>query len=283
MQEPEADRALAGADVLGRTGAGLGVDRDVLVEVNEELDALVVAVLLDHRVDDELGGAGRVVVGGPDEALVLRVDEVGEVGRRGDAKALDLVLVVHDAEKAGVDAVPVAVGVLVLGVGDVAGVCGLVGLEQALGGHDVVRVGGAAEPDVTGGVAVLLLNFGLDLARGEALVLDLDAKDLLEVVAGGRKVVLLAGAVDDEGALLLGGLDEVLGGADAVLRDLALGGLVAAVAVACDEAESAERCGTGRDEVPARDVRHGPTFPSLTGPRGPTLKRGLIEEALTRS
>ena len=265
MQEAQADRALAGADVLGRAGAGLGVDLDVLVEVDEELDALVVAVLLDHRVDDELGGAGRVVVGRPDQALVLRIGEVGEVLGRGDAEALDLVLVVHDAQKAGVDAVPVAVGVLVLGVGDVGGVGGLVGLEQALGGHDVVGVGGAAKPDVAGGVAVLLLDLGLDLAGGEALVLDLDAKDLLEVVAGGGEVVLLAGAVDDERALLLGGLDEVLGGADAVLGDLgaAAGGLVAAVAaVAGGEAEDGGAGGAGK-EVPARDVGHGWSFPFM--------------------
>ena len=151
-------------------------------------------------------------------------------------------LFAEKCEKAGVDAVPVAVGVLVLGVGDVGGVGGLVGLEQALGGHDVIGVGGAAKPDVAGGVAVLLLDLGLDLTGGEALVLDLDAKDLLEVVAGGGEVVLLAGAVDNEGALLLGGLDEVLGRTDGVLRDLgAVGGGVAAVAVARDEAESAER------------------------------------------
>lgn len=46
VQEAQADGALAGADVLGRAGAGLGVDGDVLVEVDEELDAVVVAVLL---------------------------------------------------------------------------------------------------------------------------------------------------------------------------------------------------------------------------------------------
>ncbi len=210
MQEAQANGALAGADVLGGARAGLGVDGDILVQVNEPLDAGVVAVLLDSGVDDQLGGAGGVVVGRPDEALVLLVHQIGEVLGGGQALALKLVLVVHDAQKAGVDAVPVAVGVLVLGLGDVGGVGGVVGLEQALAHSNVIRIGGAAKPDVGGGVAVLLLDLGLDLAGREALVLDVDAGELLEVVAGGGEVILLARAVDDEGALFLGGLHHVL-------------------------------------------------------------------------
>ena len=268
VQEAEADGALAGADVLGRAGAGLGVDGDVLVEVDEELDALVVAVLLDGGVDDQLGRAGGVVVGRPDQALVLLVKKVLEVLRGVDALALKLVLVVHDAEQAGVDAVPVAVGVHVLGLEDVGSVVGLVGLEQALGSRDVVGIGGAAEPDVAGRVAVLLLDLCLDLAGGEALVLDLDTVELLEVVAGGGEVVLLAGAVDDERALFLGGLHKVLGCTDLVLGGGVGGGVggLGVPAAAAGEAEAGGRDAADAKEIPARDVAHFVSL--LITPRG---------------
>ena len=80
MQEADADDALTGADVLGRAGAGLGVDLNVLVQIDQVLDAFVMAVLLDHGVDDQLGGAGGVVVGQPDQVLVFGLQQILPAG-----------------------------------------------------------------------------------------------------------------------------------------------------------------------------------------------------------
>ena len=44
MKESDSDNALCRSDVLGRTGAGLGVDFDVLVEVYEVLYTFVMTV-----------------------------------------------------------------------------------------------------------------------------------------------------------------------------------------------------------------------------------------------
>ena len=121
MQENDADGALAGAHILGRAGAGLGIHLDVLVQVNQVLDALVMAVLLNHGVDNQLGGAGGVVVGQPDQPLILGLEQVGPVLGGFQVLALQTVHVDHEAQDAGVDAVPQVVGVLVHALGDVGG------------------------------------------------------------------------------------------------------------------------------------------------------------------
>ena len=46
MQEADADDALTDADVLGRAGAGLRINLDVLVEVYKVLDAFVWIIVL---------------------------------------------------------------------------------------------------------------------------------------------------------------------------------------------------------------------------------------------
>ncbi len=140
------------------------------------------------------------------------------------------------------------------------GVLGLVGLEDALSHGNVVRVGGAAKPDVGRGVAVLLLDLGLDLARREALVGGLNAKELLEVLRTGSHVLLLAGAVDHELAVLLGGLDQAGIGAAGARRTR--------VASACRKPK-ARCCNSGcTKELPARYVLHG--TPQSNGPsQGP--------------
>ena len=62
MQKADADDALAGAHVLGGTRARLCVHRDVLVEIDEVLNAIVQTVLLDDGVQHELGGTCGVVI-----------------------------------------------------------------------------------------------------------------------------------------------------------------------------------------------------------------------------
>ena len=210
MQEADADDALTGADVLGRAGAGLGVNLNVLVQIDQVLDAFVMAVLLDHGVDDQLGGAGGVIVGQPDQALILGLEQVLPILGSLQAAAGQLVVVDHEAQDALIDAVPAALCVAVHIAGQVRGVLGLIGLQQALGSADIVRIGGAAEPHVGGGVAVFFLDLGLDLAGGQALEGGLDAKDLLEVGAGGGQILLLAGAVHHQLTLGLGRGDQVL-------------------------------------------------------------------------
>ena len=210
MQEADADDALTGAHVLAGAGAGLGVDLDVLVQIHQILDALVVAVLLDHGVDDQLGGAGGVVVGQPDQILVLVLQQVSPVLRSLDAHAGQLVGVDHEAQDALVDAVPVAILVAVHVAHQVGGVGGIISLQQTLGSADIVRIGGAAEPHVGGRIAVLLLHLALHLTGGQALERGLDAEQILEVLARGGQILLLAGAVDDQFALGLCRGDQIL-------------------------------------------------------------------------
>ena len=90
------------------------------------------------------------------------------------------------------------------------GVGGVISLQQTLGSTDVVRIGGAAEPDVGGRIAVLLLDLALHLAGGQALERGLDAEQILEVLARGGQILLLAGTVDDQLALGLCRGDQIL-------------------------------------------------------------------------
>ena len=210
MQEADADDALTGAHVLAGAGARLGVHFNVLVQVNQVLDALIVAVLLDHGVHDQLGGTGGVVVGQPDLALVLVLQQVSPVSGSFLLLAGQLVGVDHEAQDALVDAEPVVVGVLVHVADQVRGVDSRIGLQQAFRRADIVRISGAAEPDVSGGVAVLLLDLGLHLAGGQTLEGGLDAEQLLEVLAGSGQILLLAGAVHHQLTLGLGSGDQLV-------------------------------------------------------------------------
>jgi len=183
------------------------------------------AVLLDHGVDDQLGGAGGVVVGQPDQALVFGLQQILPVGGRFQVHTSQLILVDHKAQDALVDAVPVAVGVPVLAAQQVGSVLGLVGFQQALSSDNVVGVGGAAEPGVSGRIAVFFLDLGLNLTGGQALILDLDAVQLFKVSAGSCQIVFLAGAVDDQLALGLGCVDQgLLGSSGLRCRSRGIGG-----------------------------------------------------------
>ena len=204
VQEADADHALAGADVLGRAGAGLGVDLNILIEVYEVLDASVVTLELDHEVRYELRSAGGVVVGQPDEALILGLEKIVPALGRLEAEAGKLVGVDHEAEDTGVDAVPVAVRILVDILGQVGGVRRNVAVvKKTVSRGGVIGVVRAAEPNVSGGLAVLLGYLGGDFAGGKTLICSLYAVEFLELVAGGGEVVLLAGAVNNELAFSL--------------------------------------------------------------------------------
>ena len=92
------------------------------------------------------------------------------------------------------------------------GVLGGVRLKQVFFGEDVVGIGRAAEPDVGGGVAVLFFDLRLHLTGGQTLVVNLDAVQFLEMLAGGGEVLFLAGAVDGQLALGLRRGDEIFHG-----------------------------------------------------------------------
>ena len=132
MKHAESNSAFSGTDCLGRSRAALGVLSDVLVEINKVLNALVMTILLNDRIDNQLCGTGGIVVGRPNKTLVLGVGKVFVVLRRINLEALKLVLVVHDSQDALVNAVPVIIGALEL-IGDkVRSILWLVLLKQAL-------------------------------------------------------------------------------------------------------------------------------------------------------
>ena len=165
MQEADADDALTGADILARTGTGLGINLYILVKVREVFDAFVVALQLDHEVGNQFRGAGGVVVGQPDKALVLGLQQIIPGLRSFQAQTGQFIGVDHKAEDTGVDAVPVAVRILVDVLGQVRGVFGNIAVvEQAFGRGGVIGVVGAAEPDVGRGFAVLFFDLGRHFA-----------------------------------------------------------------------------------------------------------------------
>ena len=210
MQEADADDALARTHVLGRAGAGLGINFDVLVEVYEILDAFIVALELDHQVGDQLRRTGGLVVGKPDQAFIFRLEQIIPGLRRIQPEAGQLVGVHHEAQKARVDPIPVAVGVFIHVLRQVGSVNGLIGLQQALGSGIVIGVVRAAEPDVGRGLAILFFDLGRHFAGGQALEARLDAIELLEVLAGSGQIGLLAGAVNHELTFFPGRGDQIV-------------------------------------------------------------------------
>ena len=208
MQEADADGAFADADLLGGAGAGLGVLGNVLVQFHKVLHGFVMALHLHHGVDDQLGGAGGVGVGHPDQALIFGLEQIVPILRRFQTQALEFFRVDHEAQNSLVDAVPVAVRVAVHAVQQVGGVLGFVGFQQTLGSGLVVGVGGAAEPYVGGRVAVFFFDLGGHFAGGQALAVHLDAVQFFELIAGGVQVGFFAAAVNGQLALFLGGGDQ---------------------------------------------------------------------------
>ena len=132
VKHTESNGAFSGADCLGRSGATLGVLSDVLVEINKVLNALVMTILLNDRIDNQLCGTGGIVVGRPNKTLVLGIGEVFVILRRINLEALKLVLVVHDSQDTLVNAVPVIISALELIGNKVRGILWLVLLKQAL-------------------------------------------------------------------------------------------------------------------------------------------------------
>ncbi len=208
VQEADTDDTLAGADHLGRAGAGLGVLSDVLVKLLEVLHSLVVSLHLDHSVDDELRGTCGVRVGQHDQALVLRLGQIVPGLGRLDLQALQLLVVDHEAQDALVDAEPVIARILVGLFQKMGSIDRVIFLQKTIGDCLVVRIGGAAEPDVSGGLSVLFLDLCVDFGSGKTLIDRLDSIKLFKVLAGSCQVFFLAGAVDRQGPVCLRGFDQ---------------------------------------------------------------------------
>ena len=148
MQETDTDDTLACTDVLGRAGAGLCVNLNVLVEVDKVLDTFIMSVLLDHRVDNELSRSGCVVVGEPDETFVLGIKKILPILRFLDAHTIEFVPVDHESEDSLVDAIPVTVGITVYVADQMACIFCFVCFQKAFRSCNVIRICRAAEPNV---------------------------------------------------------------------------------------------------------------------------------------
>ena len=167
------------------------------------------AVHLDHGIEDQLGSTGGIVVGHPDEALILFLEQIGPILGGFQTHAGQLIGIDHEAKDTLIDTIPVTIGIAIHGLEQVLGIGGLIGFQQTILGHHVVRIGGAAESDISRGIAGFFLDLGLDLAGGQALMIYLDTKDLLKAIAGSGKILFLAAAVNGELTFGLSSSDEV--------------------------------------------------------------------------
>ena len=145
-------------------------------------------VFLDHGVDDQFRGTGGVVVGQPDQALVFGFQEVSPILRSFEAHAVQFFLVDHEAEDTLVDTEPVTVSVAVHRAGQVNSVFRFNSFEEAFGSDHIVRVGGAAEPDISRRVAVFFFDLGLDFTGGKTLIGRLDTVEFLEMLGNCSKI-----------------------------------------------------------------------------------------------
>ena len=145
---------------------------------------LLLAHQLHDRREHRVGGAGGVRVGDLDLALELGLDQVGPAFRLGQVLLGEQLLVVAEAERAGIDADGAVVrrlGLLDRPVVQLAQHRRPVFLGQAFLGGLQVRVAGAGPPDVALGVGGLGLHLGVGLAGALARHVDGDAGLLLEV------------------------------------------------------------------------------------------------------
>ena len=196
MQEADADDALTDANLLGRTGTGLGVLLDVLVEFNEVLHRFVVTLHLNHRVDDQLCRTS-------DQALVLGLEQIIPVLRRFDRQTGKLLGIDHESQDALIDAIPVSIRIPVILGGQVNRIFCLICLKHSGRSHLGIRIIRAAKPDIRGGISVFLGDLGLNLTGGKTLIAGLDAKFLFKLLARSRKVCFLTGAINDQFAVFL--------------------------------------------------------------------------------
>ena len=203
MQEADTDNTFSGADLLGGTGTALGVLGDILVQLHQVLHSFIVALDLDQGVNHQLGCAGGIRVGQPDQALVFGLQQVVPGLGSFQAQAAQFFLVDHESQDALVNAVPVSFRIPVVGFQQVGGILGFISFQQSVLGCFIVGIVGAAEPDISGGAALFFGDLHLNLTGAQTLIVDFDVIQFFELLAGRDQVRFFAGAVDNQFAFIL--------------------------------------------------------------------------------
>ena len=219
MQETDADGALSGADLLGGAGTALGVLGDILVQLHQVLHGFVMALDLDHGIDNQLGRSGGIRVGQPDQALVFGLEQIVPGLGRFQIQAGQFFLVDHESQDTLIDAVPVSVRIPEIGLQQMGSILGFIRFQQAVLGSFIVRIVRAAEPDVSGGISFFFGDLGLDFAGAQALIACLDSEEFFKLLAGSDQIGFFAGAVYDQLAFRLGRSDQVGVRADTILSE----------------------------------------------------------------
>ena len=236
-QEADADDALAGAEAAGHRRVGGGIQGDVLIQRQQIVVPAEQLRLLPDGAEQQPSRPVVCIVGGPEQLLIPEVQQLGPARGGIDRHALEHIPVDDEAQRIHADAIPEPLRVAVQIVRQVGGVGGVVGGQQTGVATGGTVLGAAAEPHIRGGMTRRSLRLGLHAVGGHILVGGTDAEQLLEALAGGGEIRLLAGAADRQLALGPGGGEQLLhaveaGGTDdavvlALRRDI-VGCLVAA-------------------------------------------------------
>ena len=157
--------------------------------------------VLRHDGADEQATLRRVIGGQPHQLPVHGIQQIVPGAGCGDAHAVQHIVIDHDAQ--GIDVDSAVVAVVVFGGAEVGGRRRGVGHQFALLGQGAAEGLVAAIPHV--GAAAAGQTAGLHCADG-----DVDAEQLLELLAGGGHKRLVAGYADGQAPLLAGRVDLVL-------------------------------------------------------------------------
>ena len=167
MHEDDTDRRFAACSGLYWGRAGLGILRNIGVELLQIVVSLVFTHDLDQRGERRIGGAGRVRIGDLDFALEGRVEKICPALRLLEALGLENLGIVAPTERAGIDTDRLVAGTFGLLLGPILQLVKhgrLVFLRQVLGCRLQMRVAGPGPPDIGLRVACFCANLGIGLA-----------------------------------------------------------------------------------------------------------------------
>ncbi len=184
MHEDDAECRLATRCRLHRRGSGLGILRDVGVELLQIIDRLVFAHDLHERGKRRIGCARRVGIGDLDFALQFRCQQIGPALRLLVTLGFEDFGVVTPAQRAGINADGSVTGAFRLFDSPVLQLIQhrrLVFERQVFGGRLHVRIAGAGPPDIGLRVAGFRTHLGISFAGRQANHIDLDVMRLFEI------------------------------------------------------------------------------------------------------
>ena len=133
---------------------------------------------------------------------------------------------------------------------------GVVGGQQTGVAAGGTVLGAAAEPHIRGGMTRRSLRLGLHAAGGYILVGGTDAEQLLETLAGGGEIRLLAGAADRQLALGPSGGEQLLHAVEAGGTDDAVVLTLRRDTVGCLAAAGGERQRQRQHQQPSEKFFH---------------------------